>query len=155
MNGNLVVTIAPRAVVAASLTDFDLDFSLSGVNPLAQLFSFILNFTTALPEFLIEGLSGDSVSDVLEGRLGDLGIPVLLTLGSIDALTDLLASYGEIEVQREVNNITVDLEADLNEQLAEALELDENGERSFVIDGDFSRLLGGDVDLDDLLVLVR
>ena len=155
--GHLVVTIEPNAVLELTLNDPYLDFELHGVNKLAQAAAFITSLGNTTLSLTGALLAGDSLSDVLEDSIIDLALPLGLTLLDFATSTfasELLEDHAAILAARQVQNIGYGLEDDLNAQIAEALDLDAAGKRTFVIDSNFASLIQGGATLDDLLLLV-
>lgn len=154
-DGDLELVITPRAHVAFDLRDPALNFRLHRVSLAAQFMSFITSLTTLVPSASIAGISGNSVPDALRSSGMDLGVSLGLgvlinPIGNI--VTYLVNNYGEVAAEREAANIIIDVEADLNEQIAEALELDDAGQRRWVIDGDFAVMLENGATFEDVLV---
>ena len=135
-----------------------MDFRVSGTSPLAQFYSFSASFTRTLSDLTEALFSGDSVGDAVAARGLDLGVPIGLTVADFatsSAIGELLEGAAEREAQQAAQGIGLEIEDDLNAKIHEALELDENGRRTFVIDQEFARLLTDGVTLDDLLVAAR
>ena len=154
VDGDLLLTLEPEVHVVTALSDFDIDFDLSGTNVFVQAGALITGIPSRLTEGLGAGLTGGSISDALAG-LSDVAFPIGLTLVDLGTplVSDILLSSQESELVEQANNLSIDLEDDLNEQVAEALGL-ENGRVTYEIDRDFAQLLDGGASLEDLLVLV-
>lgn len=157
-NGELIVSIEPQARAALGLPGLDLDLDVSGTNPIVQSAGFFLSLNNTLFDGIGAAFSGDSVSDAVGEAALDVLIPVAATGLDFGPTADLIDSLlvdplVQQGAEAGATNFSLELEDALNEQISEALEL-EDGRAEFVLPPNFAQLLQGDVSIEDLLVLV-
>lgn len=155
-NGDYFLSIRPIVYVGLSLHDFSPSVKLHNKNHLAPMFGFILTAPSSASRFLENWLKGDSTAPARDQLYFDIGYSFVsqteLTLnqitGFLGATSDgpgvfsntLYEHFARKEITKlvksEESRTRRDLENRLYRHIHESLNLDENGERVWVIHRD-------------------
>jgi hypothetical protein len=158
-DGNYVLTIKPITDVVAKLQDTRItDVSIGGLSDWSKIADFVLTLPSNMYQLALDatvgigailgGASADSVlqnlSDDLTVFLQDLGIGVVDVI-PVSVLNSLLPVFAQYEVKKMKskgdNEATSQLAATVRAAVARALDLDANGEHTFVIHKDFASIV--------------
>lgn len=146
--GDYIVQIKPRVTSVLSLDNFKLNFKVSGVNPISQVLTSVLGLGSTLLKSVTALIQGDSVSDIVEKALPfDLGVPIVLGIGSLPGPLErliwekLLKTTVVSNVQGRTEEYSNELQESINSKLKANLNLDDNGEKGFIIKKDKISLL--------------
>lgn len=137
-NGDFEVMIEPVVNVTIDFDDIDLDFDFHGKSILNGVATKLTSISSTL-KAIEAGLDGESMEEDLRQSLFDVGLGLFQTIewisGSIDLVDDLLDDIAKAEAERYLTELGFEneLENNIYASLSDALKLDENGRRSFVI----------------------
>ncbi|KXX79366.1 hypothetical protein MMYC01_204700 [Madurella mycetomatis] len=137
--GDYVFTIRPIVKVAAQLENTDIDFNISGVSFLSGLLTAVLGGTSSVFKAVTHLLKGDSLGSVwadIKRSVIDAAVGGVLSIpfDLLDNVVELLAqSYVDEKQGSVAQEYSGELEKRLRTLVSNALGLDANGERNFVI----------------------
>jgi len=137
--GNWVFTIRPVTKVAAQLSKTDIDFNVSGVSFVSGLVTAMLGGTSSAWKAVTHVLKGDSLSKVwadVKRSVIDVAVGGVLSI-PFDLLDNLVETLAQAYVDEKQGKLATQYSGEMEKKLrglvSNALGLDANGERSFVI----------------------
>lgn len=138
-DGNYIFTIRPITKVAASLANTDIKFNLSGVSFLNGLATAILGGTSSLLKAVTGILKMDSLKSIwgnIKQNIIDTAVGGILST-PFDLLDDLIELLAQSIVDEKKKGLEAkysgEAEKRLRQLVSNALGLDANGERKFVV----------------------
>jgi len=142
-NGDYLVTVKPIVEVMTAFDDIDLDFDFHGKSILNGLGTLLHGGISSFLQGLEAAIKGDSASGHFEQFGIDIGIGSFQTIESVssvvydDFLLNIVELVAELRIDEAAGVQTGILERrlrnDIYQDISQALNLDANGERTFVI----------------------
>lgn len=156
-DGDLVLTLHPILRVSSNVVDTNVSLQTSGISPISGVATALLGGPSTLLKALTALVKGDSVRAVFSeaGAITDLVNPVVLTLlsGPLQGPTlELAKTLVEPRATRQAGEYVQALEQRLTDAITNALKLDRNGDRVFVIRKEFAELLAASGEGADLFL---
>jgi len=143
-DGNYFITVKPIATVNFSLDDYNTDFNLHGKNSLLSAYGSILTSVSSASKLFAAWLSGSATADIRDQLYFDIGYGLVSRLdlsysrGAFESQGALFEKLVNEEIEKRapygIEDVDRRLENKLTNSISSALNLDENGERVWIVD---------------------
>jgi hypothetical protein len=146
-SGDYAITLKPTVAVGADLQNLQLDFKVSGVNPITPVWGFVTGTSSTLLKATDAAVAGNSVKEVFASAgAWDVASLVVLGIGALPgpaerAIWDFLLDAEARRARAGVDHFQLELQQSLQSKLAQALKLDNNGKRVIMVKREYVELI--------------